>query len=135
MWARGVRRWTREGTCEAARAHLGMETQRQGHARARARTPPALLRRYARLPLSAPRLIAPGAPCGRSPAGYGNARPPVADAMAVGWRPWWEPLPFSLSPQETDLMEIPRVWWECFPEALCYAAYLDKVKLRGYPET
>src|SRR5262245_63526069 len=76
MWARGVRRWTREGTCEAARAHLGMETQRQGHARARARTPPAQLRRSARLPLSAPRLIAPGAPCGRSPAGYGNARPP-----------------------------------------------------------
>ena len=38
-----VRRWTMEVTCAEARAHLGMETQRQGNARAMARTTPAVL--------------------------------------------------------------------------------------------
>ena len=35
-----VRRWPLEGTWQAARAHVGMATQRQGHERAIARTPP-----------------------------------------------------------------------------------------------
>jgi hypothetical protein len=38
-----IRRWSMEGTREAARAQLGLETQRPWHARARARTTPALL--------------------------------------------------------------------------------------------
>ena len=41
-----VRRWTLEVTCEEARAHLGMETQRQWNKRAMARTIPALLSLY-----------------------------------------------------------------------------------------
>jgi hypothetical protein len=40
-----IRRWTREVTREDARAHLGMETPRPWHARAMARTTPALLSR------------------------------------------------------------------------------------------
>jgi hypothetical protein len=38
-----VRRWTIEVTCEEARAHVGMETQRQWHERAIGRTTPVLL--------------------------------------------------------------------------------------------
>jgi hypothetical protein len=38
-----VRRWTMEVTFEEARAHQGMETQRQWNDRAIARTTPALL--------------------------------------------------------------------------------------------
>ena len=41
-----IRRWTMEVTLEEARAHLGMETQRQWNARAIARTTPALLSLY-----------------------------------------------------------------------------------------
>ena len=41
MLAWFVRRWTMEVTFEEARAHLGMETQRQWHERAIARTTPA----------------------------------------------------------------------------------------------
>jgi hypothetical protein len=63
-----VRRWTLEGTCEDARAHLGMETQRQWNARAIARTTPALLSLSAMITLTAPLLIEKGATCGRSTA-------------------------------------------------------------------
>jgi hypothetical protein len=35
-----------------------------------------------------------------------------------------------MSQQETDMIKIPRVLLERFTEALCYAAELDKVKLR-----
>ena len=38
-----VRRWQMEGTCEEARAHLGMETQRQWSEKAIARTTPCVL--------------------------------------------------------------------------------------------
>ena len=63
-----VRRWPLEGTFEEARAPLGMATQRPGHERAMARTTPALLRRSSLITRTPPRLIAPGATCGRSTA-------------------------------------------------------------------
>jgi hypothetical protein len=47
-----VRRWTIEVTFEAARAHLGMETQRQWNDRAIARATPALLSLYSIVTLS-----------------------------------------------------------------------------------
>jgi hypothetical protein len=34
----------------------------------------------------------------------------------------WEHLHLSTSPQETDLLNIPRALLERFTEALCYAA-------------
>jgi len=80
-----VRRWTIEGTCEEARAHLGMETQRQWHDRA-------------------------------------IARPTFADAMALVRRQWWDHLHFSMSHQETDLINIPRALFERFIDAVCYPA-------------
>ena len=48
-----VRRWTMEVTLEEARAHLGMETQRQWNDRAIARTTPALLSLYSIITLTA----------------------------------------------------------------------------------
>ena len=48
-----VRRWTMEVTFEEARAHLGMETQRQWNDRAIARTTPALLSLYSIITLTA----------------------------------------------------------------------------------
>ena len=44
-----VRRWRLEVTWQEARAHLGLETPRQGHAWAIARTTPALLGRFSSL--------------------------------------------------------------------------------------
>ena len=63
-----VRRWTMEVTCEEARAHLGMDTQRQWNDRAIARTTPALLSLYAIITLTTHLLIEKGATCVRSTA-------------------------------------------------------------------
>jgi hypothetical protein len=63
-----VRRWTMAVTFAEARAHLGMETQRQWNDRAIARTPPALGSLYSRITLTAQWLIEQGATCVRSTA-------------------------------------------------------------------
>ena len=55
-----VRRWTMEVTFEEARAHLGMETQRQWNDRAIARATPALLSLYSIITLTAHLLIEKG---------------------------------------------------------------------------
>jgi len=122
MLAWFVRRWTMEVTFEEARAHLGMETQRQWNDRAIARTTPALLSLYAIITLNAQLLIEKGMTCVRSTAWYRKTRPTFADAIALVRRQLWEHLDFSMSQQETDMMKIPRALLERFTEALCYAA-------------
>jgi hypothetical protein len=117
-----VRRWTLEVTFEEARAHLGMETQRQWNERAIARTTPALLSLYAIITLTAQLLIEKGATCVRSTAWYRKTHPTFADAMALVRRQLWEHLHFSMSQQETAMLKIPRALFERFTEALCYAA-------------
>jgi hypothetical protein len=117
-----VRRSTMEVTWEEARAHLGMATQRQWHDRAMARTTPALVSLYSSMTLTAYLLTEKGAPWIRSAAWYDKTRPTCADAMAWVRRQLWEHLHFSMSQQETDLIQIPRALLERFTEALCYAA-------------
>src|SRR4029434_2214799 len=117
-----VRRWTIEVTFEEARAHLGMETQRQWNDRAIARTTPALLSLYSIITLNAHLLIEKGMPCVRSTAWYRKTRSTFADAIALVRRQLWEHLHFSMSQQETDMIKIPRALLERFTEALCYAA-------------
>jgi DDE superfamily endonuclease len=63
-----VRRWTMDVTVEDARAHLGLETPRHGHARAIARATPALVRLSASMTLTAPLLLEKGATWVRSTA-------------------------------------------------------------------
>jgi hypothetical protein len=117
-----VRRWTMEVTFEEARAHLGMETQRQWNDRAIARTTPALLSLYSIVTLTAHLLIAKGATCVRNTAWYRKTRPTFADAMALVRRQLWDHLHFSMSQQETDMIKIPRALFERFMDAVCYAA-------------
>jgi DDE superfamily endonuclease len=122
MLAWFVRRWTMEVTFEEARAHLGMETQRQWNDRAMARATPALLSLYSIMTLTAQLLIEKGATCVRSTAWYGKTRPTFSDAIALVRRQLWDHIHFSTSQQETDMIQIPRVLLERFTEALCYAA-------------
>jgi hypothetical protein len=117
-----VRRWTMEVTCEEARAHLGMETQRQWNDRAIARATPALLSLYSIITLTAQLLIEQGATCVRSTAWYGKIRPTFSDAIALVRRQLWDHIHFSTSQQETEMIKIPRVLLERLTEALCYAA-------------
>jgi DDE superfamily endonuclease len=117
-----VRRWTMEVTFEEARAHLGMETQRQWNDRAIARTTPALLSLYSIVTLTAHLLIDKGATCVRSRAWYRKTRPTFSDALALVRRQLWDHLHFSMSQQETDMIKIPRALFERFIDAVCYAA-------------
>ena len=117
-----VRRWTMEVTFEEARAHLGMETQRQWNDRAIARTTPALLSLYSIMTLNAHLLIEKGMTSVRSTAWYRKTRPTFSDAIALVRRQLWEHLHFSTSQQETDMIQIPRVLFERFIDAVCYAA-------------
>ena len=117
-----VRRWTMEVTWEEARAHLGMETQRQWNERAIARATPALVSLYSIITLTAHLLLEKGATCVRSTAWYSKTRPTFSDAMALVRQQWWEHIHFSMSQQETDMIKIPRALLEPFTEALCYAA-------------
>ena len=117
-----VRRWTMEVTFEEARAHLGMETQRQWNARAIARTTPALVSLYSIVTLTAHLLIHKGAACVRSTAWYTKTRPTFADAIALVRQQLWDHLHFSMSQQETDMIKIPRALFERFIDAVCYAA-------------
>ena len=117
-----VRRWTMEVTFEEARAHLGMETQRQWNDRAIARTTPALLSLYSIVTLTAHRLIDKGATCVRSMAWYRKTRPTFSDALALVRRQWWDHLHFSMSQQEADMIKIPHALFERFIDAVCYAA-------------
>jgi hypothetical protein len=117
-----VRRWTMEVTFEEARAHLGMETQRQWHERAIARTTPALLSLYSVITLTTQLLIEQGATCVRSTAWYHKTRPTFSDAIALVRRHLWDHIHFSTSPQETDMIKMPRELLERFIEAVCYAA-------------
>jgi hypothetical protein len=117
-----VRRWTMEVTFEEARAHLGMETQRQWNDRAIARTTPALLSLYSIITLNAHRLIEKGMTSVRSTAWYRKTRPTFSDAIALVRRQLWEHFHFSMSQQETDMIKIPRALFERFMDAVCYAA-------------
>ena len=122
MLAWFVRRWTMEVTFEDARAHLGMETQRQwndrGHCSGHTGAVEPLLDHYTDR-ASADRK---GATCVRSAAWYDKTRPTFSDAIALVRRHLWEHIHFSISPQETDMIKVPRALLERFTEALCYAA-------------
>ena len=122
MLAWFVRRRTREVTFEDVQAHLGMETQRQWNDQAMARATPALLSLYSIITLTAHLLIDKGATGVRSAAWYDKTRPTFSDAIALVRRHLWEHIHFSISPQETDMIKVPRALLERFTEALCYAA-------------
>ena len=116
-----VRRWTMEVTFEEARAHLGMETQRQWNDRAIARTTPALLSLFSIVTLTAHLLIEKGASGVRSTAWYAKTQPTFSDAIALVRRQLWDHLHFSTSQHETDMVKMPRELFERFMDAMSYA--------------
>ena len=111
-----------EVTLEEARAHLGLETQRQWNARAMARTTPALLSLYAIITLTAHQLLQKESTIIRVTAWYANIRPTCADAMALVRRHLWDHRHVSTSQHETDMIQIPRVLFDRFMDVVFYAA-------------
>ncbi|MEW6297661.1 MAG: transposase [Thermodesulfobacteriota bacterium] len=117
-----VRRWTLEVTLEEARAHLGIETQRQWHDLAIHRTTPALFGLYSIVTLMAHGLLQAEARVVRTAAWYAKERPTFSDALAVVRRELWSCCHFTMSESDVEMVKIPRAVLERLTDTLCYAA-------------
>jgi hypothetical protein len=117
-----VRRWQMEATFEEARAHLGVETQRQWSEKATARTTPALLALYSLVTLMAAHLLGTHPMPVRTAAWYREAHATFSDTIALVRQCLWRQCHFSTSQAEADVVKIPRALFERFTDALCYAA-------------
>jgi hypothetical protein len=117
-----VLRWRLEVTWQEARAHLGMETQRQWNARAIARTTPALLGPFSMVTLWAGQLAQEHALPVRQAAWYRKSLPTFADAIAIVRQHLWTASHFYMSPAKADMVEIPRALLNRLTDTLCYAA-------------
>ena len=117
-----VLRWQVEVTFEEARAHLGMETQRQGSAQAVARTTPCVLGLYALIILLAERVREQQGLTVRREAWYAKECVTFSDTLAMVRRGLWAEQHFQLSHTDADMMKVPRALFERLIEMLCYAA-------------
>jgi hypothetical protein len=117
-----VRCWQVEGTFQETRAHLGMETQRQGSDRAIARTTPTLLAFYSRVTWLAHLLSDQAAPLARTAAWYAKPQPTFSDTIAWVRRHLWANPGFSISTEKRDIVKVPQALYQRLTEALCYAA-------------
>ena len=117
-----VQRWQVEVTFEEARAHLGVETQRQWSDRAIARTTPVLMGLFSLVTLIAHRLQSHRRVPIRANAWYAKRRPTFSDALALVRSRLWRHRSFSRSVQTTHVVKIPAALLEQLTEALCYAA-------------
>jgi DDE superfamily endonuclease len=117
-----VRRWTMEVTLQEARAHLGIETQRQWSDLAISRTTPALFGLYSLVTLLAQTLPRTQTRLVRTAAWYAKPRPTFSDTLALVRRELWSQHYFSMSRTKSEVVEIPRSLLERLTDALCYAA-------------
>jgi len=117
-----VRRWRMEVTFEEARAHLGVETQRQWNDWAISRTTPALFGLYSLVTLMAHDLFQSHGHVFRTAAWYVKRRPTFSDALAVIRRELWSTCHFSMSTFTEEMVKIPRSVFERLTDTVCYAA-------------
>ena len=116
-----IRRWQIEVTFEEARAHLGMETQRQWSGRAIARTTPAILALYSIVTLTAKQLVPKDDVMTRHAAWYAKDSPTFSDTIALVRRSLWSEEIYSGSRDQRDTLKIPRALFDRLTETVCYA--------------
>lgn len=117
-----VQRWQLEVTFEEARAHLGIETQRQWSDRAIRRTTPVLLGLFALVTLVAHYMLQGHDLAPRQSAWYRKALPTFADTLALVRQQLWPVEGFWMSRDDADMVKIPRAFYERMMDALAYAA-------------
>jgi len=118
-----VQRWQLEVTFEEARAHLGLETQRQWSDLAIARTTPALLGLFSWVTLVAHQLFQRQERTPRQTAWYAKPLPTFSDALAwVRLELWSARLNFRTSAQKRDIDYFVLPSLRPLLETLCYAA-------------
>jgi hypothetical protein len=117
-----ARRWQMEVTFEEARAHLGVETQRQWSEKAIARTTPCLLGLYSLTTLLAARLLDTRSLPVRREAWYAKQSATFSDTIAFVRRWLWSHQHFQMSQTGSDIIKVPRALFERLTDTLCYAA-------------
>lgn len=117
-----IQRWRVEVTFEEARAHLGIETQRQWSDQAIVRTTPILFGLFSLVTLVADSLIKEPTAAVRKTAWYTKDHPTFSDALALVRRCVWGSSYFQMSGGATDEVKIPRSLFERLTDAVCYAA-------------
>jgi hypothetical protein len=116
-----IQRWPLEVTFEEARAHLGIETQRQWNEQAIRRTTPVLLGLFSLVTLWAHQLHErQGLPV-RQAAWYRKKRPTFSDAIAAVRRELWEAVAFTTWRPNSDIQKLQQALMERFADTLCYA--------------
>jgi hypothetical protein len=116
-----VMRWPVEVTFQEARAHLGVETQRQWSDLAIARTTPALFGLFSWVTLLAHTLVSRQAVSTRSSAWYSKSLPTFADAIAWSRSLLWQST-FRMSSPDDDIVKVSRSFLARLTDTLCYAA-------------
>ena len=114
-----IQRWTVETTFEEARAHLGMETQRQWNDQAIARTTPVVLALFAIVALLADTLGKKTACSARQTAWYRKTNPTFSDALAWVRKHIWHH--FSTSTPHLDRQKPTAGVLERLIDIVCYA--------------
>ena len=119
-----VSRWRVETTFQEARAHLGVETQRQWSDLAIVRTTPALLGLFSLITIWSNELAQDSAGLLRSHAAawYRKKDPTFSDAIAAVRRVLWSPPGFSMSRAMTETVIMPVHLLKRFVETLSLAA-------------
>jgi hypothetical protein len=117
-----VLRWQLEVTFEEARAHLGVETQRQWSELAILRTTPALLGLFALVTVLAHGLLQGEELPARTAAWYRKPLPTFSDTLALVRQQLWPITISSISPAPPEMVEIPRVLFERMMDTLAFAA-------------
>jgi hypothetical protein len=117
-----VMRWAVEVTFEEARAHLGVETQRQWTDKAIARTTPVLLGLFSLVTVLALRLCPEGRIPVEGTAWYRKPEATFTDCLAVVRRQIGRTRYLITSAPQADLVQLPREAFECLLNDLPLAA-------------
>jgi hypothetical protein len=117
-----VMRWQLEVTFEEARAHLGVETQRQWSDLAILRTTPALLGLFSLISLFAHQLLQGQEMAVRQAAWYPKTVATFSDTLAFVRQQLWPVRISWLSGSEPDLVIIPKALFERLTDTLAFAA-------------
>jgi hypothetical protein len=117
-----VQRWSMEVTFEEARAHLGLETQRQWSDLAIARTTPVLLGLFSVVTLAALRCHEEGLLSAAQTAWYAKEEPTFSDCLRLVRSRIWQARISDTSGEKADVIELPRCSFEAIVQGLSAAA-------------
>lgn len=117
-----VWRWQLEVTFEEARAHLGIETQRQWSDLAILRTTPALLGLFSLVTVLAHQILTEQELPVRSAAWYTKSVATFSDTLALVRQQLWPANISWMSPTKPDMITIPKALFDRLTDTLAFAA-------------